>query len=91
MTKDEKKRMIDVLDLWLKSCESFYNSFKNCFISRPDAVKELECRLDKVCFLNEFLEEGRFITTDKYLEIADRYEKVCDKLAKNLESKGVKL
>ena len=91
MTKDEKKRMIDILDLWLKSCESFYNSFKDCFISRPDAVKELECRLDKVHFLNEFLEEGRFISTDKYLEIADRYEKVCDKLTKNLESKGAEL
>ena len=91
MTKDEKRRMIDILDLWLKSCESFYNSFKDCFISRPDAVKELECRLDKVHFLNEFLEEGRFISTDKYLEIADRYEKVCDKLTENLESKVVKL
>ena len=78
MTKDEKKRMIFVLDLWIESCESFYDSFKNDFKNREDAVKELECRLDKVHFLNEFLEEGKFITTDKYLEIADRYERLCD-------------
>ena len=37
----------------------FYNSFKDCFVTRADAVKELECRLDKVYFLNEFLEEGK--------------------------------
>ena len=78
MTKDEKKRMIFVLDLWIESCESFYDSFKNDFKNRKDAVKELECRLDRVHFLNEFLEEGKFITTDKYLEIADRYERLCD-------------
>ena len=78
MTKDEKKRMVFVLDLWIENCESFYNSFKNDLKNRKDAVKELECRLDRVHFLNEFLEEGKFITTDKYLEIADRYERLCD-------------
>ena len=85
MTKDEKKRMIFVLDLWIKSCESFYDSFKNDFKNREDAVKELECRLDRVHFLNEFLEEGKFITTDKYLEIADRYEKLCDKFYEKIK------
>ena len=85
MTKDEKKRMIFVLDLWIESCESFYDSFKNDFKNREDAVKEFECRLDRVHFLNEFLEEGKFITTDKYLEIADRYERLCDKFYEKIK------
>lgn len=85
MTKDEKKRMIFVLDLWIESCENFYDSFKNDFKNRKDAVKELECRLDRVHFLNEFLEEGKFITTDKYLEIADRYERLCDKFYEKIK------
>ena len=85
MTKDEKKRMIFVLDLWIENCESFYDSFKNDFKNREDAVKELECRLDRVHFLNEFLEEGKFITTDKYLEIADRYERLCDKFYEKIK------
>lgn len=80
MTKDEKKRLIDILDLWIESCERFYNTFKNDFVKRPDAVNELKARCDKVYFINEFLEEGRFISTDKYLEVADRYEKVLDSL-----------
>ena len=42
MTKDEKKRMIFVLDLWIENCESFYDSFKNDFKNREDAVKELQ-------------------------------------------------
>ena len=85
MTKEEKKRLVDILDLWIESCESFYNTFKNDFVKRPDAVNELKARCDKVYFINEFLEEGRFITTDKYLEIAERYEKVCDNLAKEVK------
>ena len=85
MTKEEKKRLVDILDLWIESCESFYNTFKNDFVKRPDAVNELKARCDKVYFINEFLEEGRFITTDKYLEIAERYEKVCDNLAKEIK------
>ena len=85
MTKAEKKRLVDILDLWIESCESFYNTFKNDFVKRPDAVNELKARCDKVYFINEFLEEGRFITTDKYLEIAERYEKVCDNLAKEIK------
>ena len=87
MTKAEKKRLIDVLDLWIESCESFYNTFKNDFIKRPDAVNELKTRCDKVYFINEFLEEGHFISTDKYLEIADRYEKVLDGLDEALKTK----
>jgi len=85
MTKDEKKRLIDILDLWIESCESFYNTFKNDFIKRPDAVNELKARCDKVYFINEFLEEGGFISTDKYLEVADRYEKVLDNLYKEIK------
>lgn len=85
MTKDEKKRIIFVLDLWIENCESFYDSFKNNFKNKEDAVKELECRLDRVLFLNEFLEEGKFITTDKYLEIADRYERLCDKFYEKIK------
>ena len=85
MTKEEKKRLVDILDLWIESCESFYNTFKNDFVKRPDAVNELKERCDKVYFINEFLEEGRFITTDKYLEVAERYEKVCDNLAKEIK------
>lgn len=88
MTKTEKKRLVDVLDLWIESCESFYNTFKNDFVKRADAVNELKVRCDKVHFINEFLEEGRFISTDKYLEVADRYEKVLDKLDEALKNKG---
>lgn len=87
MTKAEKKRLVDILDLWIENCESFYNSFKNDFVKRTDAVNELKARCDKVHFINEFLEEGRFISTDKYLEIADRYEKVLDGLDEALKIK----
>ena len=93
MTKAEKKRLIDILDLWIESCERFYNTFKNDFVKRPDAVNELKVRCNKVCFMNEFLEESRFISMDKYLEVADRYEKVLDKLDETLktkESRGIK-
>lgn len=83
MTKAEKKRLVDVLDLWIENCESFYKGFKKDFSKRPDAVKELEVRLDRVHFINEFLYESSFISTDKYLEIADRYEIVCDDLYKS--------
>ena len=85
MNKAEKKRLVDILDLWIENCESFYNSFKKDFVKRPDAVNELKVRCDKVHFINEFLEEGRFISTDKYLEIADRYEKILDCLDKVLK------
>ena len=89
MTKaeKEKKRLVDILDLWIESCESFYNAFKNDFVKRPDAVNELKARCDKVHFINEFLEESRFISTDKYLEIAGRYEKVLTGLEKVLKTK----
>ena len=88
MTKSEKKRLVDVLDLWIESCESFYNTFKNDFVKRTEAVNELKARCDKVHFINEFLEEGHFISTDKYLEIRDRYEKVLDGLDEALKNKG---
>lgn len=87
MTKAEKKRLVDVLDLWIESCERFYNTFTNDFDKRKDAEKELEVRLDRVHFINEFLYEGGFISTDKYLEVADRYEKVLDGLDEALKTK----
>lgn len=87
MTKAEKKRLVDILDLWIENCESFYNTFKSDFIKRPDAVNELKARCDKVYFINEFLEEGRFISTDKYLEIADRYGKIFTGLDEALKAK----
>ena len=87
MTKYEKKRLVDVLDLWIENCESFYNAFKNDFVKRPDAVNELNARCDKVHFMNEFLEECGFISIDKYLEVADRYEKVLTGLDKALKTK----
>jgi hypothetical protein len=87
MTKAEKKRLVDVLDLWIESCERFYNTFKNDFVKRQDAVNELKARCDKVYFINEFLEEGHFISTDIYVEIADRYEKVLDGLDEALKTK----
>lgn len=90
MTKEEKKRLVDVLDLWIESCEHFYNTFKNDFVKRLDAVNELKARCDKVHFINEFLEEGHFISTDKYLEVADRYEKVLDELDEVLKTKEIK-
>lgn len=87
MTKAEKKRLVDILDLWIENCESFYNTFKNDFVKRTDAVNELKARCDKVHFINEFLEESHFISTDKYLEIRDRYEKVLDGLDEVLKTK----
>ena len=86
MTKDEKKRLIDILDLWIESCERFYEAFKKDFIVRPDAVNELRARCDRVYFINEFLEEGSFFSIDKYLEVADRYEKVLDGLEEALKA-----
>ena len=40
MTKAEKKCLVDILDLWIESCESFYDAFKNDFVNRADAVGE---------------------------------------------------
>ena len=76
------------MDLWIESCERFYNTFKNDFVKRTDAVNELIARCDKVHFMNEFLEECRFISTDKYLEVVDRYEKVLDGLDEVLHLYG---
>lgn len=87
MTKKEKKKLIEILDLWIASCESFFDTFKGDFVKRPDAVKELEARCERVNFINEFLEEGGFISIDKYLEIADRYEKVLISLEKDMQKK----
>ena len=71
----------------------FITLSKNDFVKRLDAVNELKARCDKVHFMNEFLEESCFISTDKYLEVANRYEKVLDELdevLKTKESRGIK-
>ena len=71
----------------------FITLSKNDFVKRLDAVNELKVRCDKVHFMNEFLEESCFISTDKYLEVANRYEKVLDELdevLKTKESRGIK-
>ena len=39
--------------------------------------------------MNEFLKESRFISTDKYLEVTDRYEKVLNKLDEALKTKEI--
>ncbi len=81
MTKAEHKKLIETLDVWVGNCESFYKSFKEDFDKRPDAVKELEYKCGQANTINEFLFSGEFITTEKYLEVCDRLEK--------LEIKGV--
>lgn len=76
MTKEEKKRLIDTLDVWVENCECFYNSFKNDFDKRPDAVEQLKYRCGQANTINEFLFSGKFITIEKYLEVFDRLEKL---------------
>ena len=44
MTKEEHKRLIETLDIWVGNCESFYKSFKEDFDKRPDAVEQLKYR-----------------------------------------------
>ena len=77
----------------LRVANVFITLSKNDFVKRLDAVNELKARCDKVHFMNEFLEESCFISTDKYLEVANRYEKVLDELdevLKTKESRGIK-
>ena len=76
MTKEEKKRLIDTLDVWVENCECFYNSFKNDFKERPDAVEELEYKIGQIHTINEYLFSARFISVEKYLEVFDRMEKL---------------
>ena len=79
MTKTERKTLIETLDVWVENCECFYNSFKNDFKERPDAVEELKYKIGQIHTINEYLFSGKFITTEKYLEVADRMEKLESK------------
>ena len=76
MTKAEHKRLIETLDVWVGNCESFYKSFKDVFDKRPDAVEQLKYRCGQAGTINEFLFSGKFITTEKYLEVCDRLGKL---------------
>jgi len=76
MTKEERKKLIDTLDVWVKECETFYEAFKKDFSKRPDAVEELIYRCLQVVAISEYLFSAQFISTEKYLEIADRLEKI---------------
>ena len=76
MTKEERKKLIDTLDVWVKECETFYEAFKKDFSKRPDAVEELIYRCLQVVAISEYLFEAQFISVEKYLEIADRLEKI---------------
>jgi hypothetical protein len=76
MTQKEYKKLIDTLDVWVKECETFYNSFKDVFKQRADAVEELIYRCLQVVAISEYLFSAQFISTEKYLEIADKLEKI---------------
>lgn len=72
MSKEEEARLIYSLNVWIKNCQTFYNSFKDIFYIRSDAVKQLEYRCDQVTTIAEFLFSGKFISSNKYLEAVDK-------------------
>lgn len=74
MTREERKKLIDTLDVWVKECETFYKAFEDVFLERPDAVKEFEYRCNQVTTISEFLYSGKFISTEKYLEVAEKID-----------------
>ena len=74
MTKEEKKRLIDTLDVWVKECETFYKAFEDVFSERPDAIKEFNYRCNQATTISEFLYSGKFISTEKYLEVAEKID-----------------
>ena len=74
MRKSKMKRLIDTLDVWVKKCEIFYKAFEDVFFERPDAVKEFEYRCNQITTISEFLYSGKFISTEKYLEVADKID-----------------
>ena len=76
MTKEERKKLIDTLDVWVNNCEIFYEGFKKDFSKRPDAVEEMIYRCLQVVAISEYLFSAQFIDVEKYLEIADRLEKI---------------
>lgn len=89
MTKAERKRLIETLDVWVKECVTFYNAFKDDFAERPDAVEEYNYRCLQVIVISEFLFSGQFITIEKYLEIADVLEK--NAVESSLKMKFIKI
>ena len=76
MTNKEYTKLNDTLDVWVKECETFYKAFEKDFSKRPDAVEELIYRCLQVVAISEYLFSAQFISTEKYLEIADRLEKI---------------
>ena len=78
MTKQEKEKMIDTLNLWFEEVISFSKSFD--FTERKDALEELKCRSDRTIYITEFLEECGFISDEKYLEIVDNINEMWDNL-----------
>lgn len=86
MTKAEKKKLVDVIDLWTESAESFYKNFEDVFKERPDAVNELRERCDNAMTVNEYIFECGFIDVDQYISNYERLEKILNKLDKLLEA-----
>ena len=86
MTKAEKKKLVDVIDRWTESAESFYKSFEDVFKERPDAVNQLRERCDNTMTVNEYIFECGFIDVDQYLSNYERLEKILNKLDKLLEA-----
>lgn len=76
MTQAEYTKLIDTLEVWVKECETFYKAFEKDFSKRPDAFEELIYRCLQVVAISEYLFSAQFISTEKYLEIADRLEKI---------------
>jgi hypothetical protein len=84
MTKAEKKKLVDVIDRWTESAESFYKNFEDVFKERPDAVNQLRERCDNAAIVNEYIFECGFIDVEQYLSNYERIEKTLKKLDKLL-------
>lgn len=76
MTRAEYTKLNDTLEVWVKECETFYKAFEKDFSKRPDAVEEMIYRCLQVVAISEYLFSAQFISTEKYLETADRLEKI---------------
>ena len=70
--------LLQVLEVFKNQEKIYLESylFKNDFSKRPDAVEELIYRCLQVVTISEYLFSAQFISTEKYLEIADRLEKI---------------
>ena len=89
MIKADKEKLIIAVDVWVRECEIFYNSFKDDFHERPDAVVEFNYRILQVVAITEYLFSAQFISVDKYLEVMDRIEKI--ELNKKLRQQFVEI